>query len=328
MKCALSIDGGGSKTDAVVVDETGRVLGWGRGGPVHSFYSSPEEVEASYRNSVQQALEGVHADAFCLAGASTQHIEDLVTAHGPITAHAHAGEVETAFASVQEEWGIVVLSGTGSFVFGITPKGPDQGKACHYGGMGPILGDYGSAYAIGLRGLRAAFASRWAPRRHTALETEVPGVYDLPDLRAVFDRTYGPGLSRRDIAAVARVVNEQAELGDQVAQRCLRDAADELAEIAIDIVEQLGMQELDFPLIAVGSVAQKSRLWWERMCERVSAVAPHVRPLIPQVRPVIGGALLALKELGIPWTPELLANIRTTQEPFLHNLENSGAKPC
>lgn len=324
MKCALSIDGGGSKTDAVVVDEAGHVLGWGRGGPVHCYYSSPEEVQASYRDAVQQALEGVTAEAFCLAGASTQHIEDLVTAHGPITAHAHAGEVETAFASVQEKWGMVVLAGTGSFIFGITP----EGKARHYGGMGPVLGDYGSAYAIGLRGLRAAFASRWAPRRHTALETEVPKVYDLPDLRAVFDRTYGPGLSRRDIAAVARVVDEQAELGDHVALKCLHDAADELGELAIDIIEELGMQELDFPMIAVGSVAQKSRLWWGRLCERVQAVAPKVRPLIPDVRPVIGGALIALKELGVPWTPELLANIRTTQEPFLHNLENSGAKPC
>lgn len=324
MRCALSIDGGGSKTDAVVVDEAGHVLGWGRGGPVHCYYSTPEEVQASYRNAVQQALHGVQADSFCVAGASTQHIEDLVTAQGVIIGHAHAGEVETAFASVQEQWGMVVLAGTGSFIFGITP----EGKACHYGGMGPVLGDYGSAYAIGLRGLRAAFASRWAPRRHTTLETEVPGVYDLPDLRAVFDRTYGPGLSRRDIAAVARVVNEQAELGDEVALKCLHDAADELADLATDIIEQLGMQGLDFPLIAVGSVAQRSRLWWERMCERVRAVAPQVRPLIPQVRPVIGGALIALKELGVEWTPELLANIRATQEPFLHNLEESGTKPC
>ena len=324
MKSALSIDGGGSKTDAVVIDETGRVLGWGRGGPVHSYYSTPEEVHASYRNAVAQALQGVQAEAFCLAGASARVIGDLIEPHGPLIGYAHADEVETAFASVQEHWGIVVLAGTGSFVFGLTPEGDKR----HCDGLGPILGDHGSAYAVGLRGLRAAFASRWAPRRKTTLEAAVPSAYGLPDLPAVLQRTYGEGLSRRDIAALARVVNEQAELGDQVSLGCLQAAADDLAEIAIDIINELQMQALDFPMIAVGSVAQRSRLWWGRLCERIEAVAPNVRPLIPEVRPVIGGALLALKELGVEWTPQLLANIRATQEPFLHNLEESGTKPC
>jgi len=324
MRCALAVDGGGSKTDAVVIDEAGNVLGWGRGGPVHHFYSSPEEVQASYRGALEQALGDLQAEAISVCDAPQMGpLSEIITAHGPIVGHAHAGEVDTAFASVQEQWGMVILSGTGSFVFGITP----EGKARHFGGMGPVLGDYGSAYAIGLRGLRAAFASRWATRRKTSLELEVPKVYDLPDLKAVFDRTYGKGLSRRDIAAVARVVDQQAELGDEIAARCLRDAADELAEIALDIIGELHMQGLNFPMIAVGSVAQRSRLWWERLCERVGAEAPQVRPLIPQVRPVVGGALLALRELGVDWTPELLTRIRETQEPFLQALE-TGSGPC
>lgn len=324
MRCALAVDGGGSKTDAVVIDETGTVLGWGRGGPVHHYYSSPEEVQASYQCALQQALGDLQAEAISVSGTpSLGGLGELIAEHGPVTAQARGDEVQTAFASVQEEWGLVVLSGTGSFVFGLTPD--DQAR--HFGGLGPVLGDYGSAYAIGLRGLRAAFASRWAPRRTTTLEAVIPAVYDVADLRGVFDRTYGPGLSRRDIAAAARVVNEQAEQGDAVALGCVLAAADELAEIALDIVVGLQMQELDFPMIAVGSVAQRSRLWWERLSQRVREVAPRVRPLVPQVRPVVGGALLALRELGVEWTPELLSKIRETQEPFLQALE-TGSGPC
>jgi N-acetylglucosamine kinase-like BadF-type ATPase len=323
MRYALAVDGGGSKTDAVVIDEAGRVLGWGRGGPVHHYYSTPEEVQASYRQAVVQALGELLAEGFCVSGVTVQEpVARIIAAHGPIVGQAHAGEVETAFASVQEQWGMVVLAGTGSFVFGLTP----EGKARHFGGMGPILGDYGSAYQIGLRGLRAAFASRWAPRRQTSLEQAVPKVYDLPDLRAVFDQTYGEGLSRREVARVARVVNQQAELGDRIAVLCLREAADELAELALDVISELQMQSLAFAMIAVGSVAQGSRLWWERMCERVQAVAPRVRPIIPQVRPVIGGALLALKELGVDWTPELLERIIDTQAPFLAAIEESASR--
>jgi N-acetylglucosamine kinase-like BadF-type ATPase len=326
MRCALAIDGGGSKTDAVVVDERGQVLGWGRGGPMHSYYSTPEEVQASYRAALTQALGEVQADSFCVSDVLGRHgmLDELVMAHGPVAAHVSGCEVETAFASVQETWGLVVLSGTGSFVYGRTPEGQRK----HFGGLGPVLGDYGSAYAVGLRGLRAAFASQWAPRRKTTLETELLKVYDLPDLHAIFNRVYQQGLSRRETAASARVVNQQAEAGDRVAAQCLTDAADELAEVALDIVDGLQMQDMSFPMIAVGSVAQNSRLWWQRMCERVQAVAPHVRPMIPQVRPVIGGALLALRELGVDWTPELLATICQTQEPFLQRLEQTGSRPC
>lgn len=322
MKCALAVDGGGSKTDAVIIDETGQVLGWGRGGPVHHYYSTPDEVQASYRQALEQALEGVQAESICLSGIPRhQQFSDLIARHGEISGYARADEVSTAFASVQEEWGLVVLAGTGSFVFGLTP----DGTARHYGGLGPVLGDYGSAYEVGLRGLRAAFASAWAPRRATTLATAVPGVFDLPDLRAVFERTYGPGLSRRDTASIARVVDEQAELGDRVAAQCLREAADDLADMALDIIDGLGMGELSFPMIAVGSVAQKSRLWWARMCQRVGDMVPGVRPIIPQVRPVIGAALLGLKHLEVPWTPQLLARIRETQQPFLRQVEERSA---
>jgi N-acetylglucosamine kinase-like BadF-type ATPase len=326
MKCALAIDGGGSKTDAVVVDACGHVLGWGRGGPMHSYYSTPEEVQASYRGAVTQALGELRADGFWVSDVMGRHgmLDEVVAEHGPVCGHVRGCEVETAFASVQETWGMVVLSGTGSFVYGRTEDGQRQ----HFGGLGPVLGDYGSAYAIGLRGLRAAFASQWAPRRKTSLETQLLKVYDIPDLHALFNRVYQQGLSRRETAASARVVNEQAEAGDRVAAQCLIEAADELAEVALDIIDGLQMHDLSFPMIAVGSVAQNSRLWWERVSERVQAVAPQVRPMIPQVRPVIGGALLALREFGVEWTPELLATIRETQKPFLQRLAEAGSQPC
>lgn len=319
MRHFLAVDGGGSKTDAVLMDETGTVLGWGRGGPVHGYYSTPEEVAASYREAVEQALGDRRLGQVIAAGLpGLKHAMEAVRRCAESVEQMGCGEIDTAFASVQREWGMVILSGTGSFAFGLTP----EGKARHFGGMGPILGDYGSAYQIGLYGLRAAFSSRWTPARRTSLEAEVPKVYDLPDLKAVFNRVYGEGLSRREIAAAARVVDEQAEAGDRVAVGCLQGAADELAALALDVVSELSMQELEFPMIGVGSVAQKSRLWWARLCERVLAVAPHAQPIIPRVRPVIGAALLAMKQAGIAWTEELIERIIETQTPFLANIDS------
>ncbi|MEN6544903.1 MAG: BadF/BadG/BcrA/BcrD ATPase family protein [Armatimonadia bacterium] len=320
MNYALGIDGGGSKTDAVLVDTSGNVAGWGRGGSVHCYYNTPEEIQASYRQAIEQALGDLQPEAICLGGLSPKSPAlDLVLKRCTISGHVHCGEIETAFASVQTDWGMIILSGTGSFAYGLTR----EGKTRHFGGMGPILGDYGSAYQIGLYGLRAAFSSHWTPNRATTLETEVPKVYDLPDLRAVFNKTYGPGLSRREIASVARVVDEQAEAGDRVAIGCIEGAADELAALALDVISELQLQDLAFPMIAIGSVAQQSRLWWERLCERVREAAPQVQPIVPRVRPAVGAALLALREMGVEWTEELVERIVATQGEFLKAVEAS-----
>jgi len=300
------------------LDETGTVLGWGRGGPVHGYYSTPEEVQASYSQAVAGALAGRTPTELVVAG--LPHGRDVMAkACSPITEFEHmpCGEVETAFASVQREWGLVTLAGTGSFAHGRTADGDSR----HFGGTGPILGDHGSAYQIGLYGLRAAFASRWTEARRTSLEVEIPKVYGLSNLHEVFHRVYGEGLSRREIASAARTVDEQAEAGDRVARGCVVGAADEFAALALDVISELKFAELSFPMIAIGSVAQNSRLWWARVCERVREVAPQVEPIIPQVRPVIGAALLAMRQAGITWTPELMARIVATQGEFLEKLK-------
>lgn len=319
MRYAVAVDGGGSKTDAVVIDGTGNVMGWGRGGSAHGFYSPPEAVAEAMRVSLGTALGDIQGGEFWLSTSfhDQRAVAETLAAHGVLQGHAPSGETQMAFAQAQQEWGMVVLSGTGSFVFALTASG----QARHYGGMGPILGDYGSAYAIGLYGLRAAFASRWTQSRRTSLETAIPPAYGLPDLRALFDRVYGPGLSRREIAAAARIVDREAEAGDRVATNCLLGAADELATLAHDAITELALQDVAFPMIGVGSVASKSRLWWQRFCDRVHEIAPAAEPILPRVRPVVGGALLALREMGVAWTPELLDRIIATQEPHLQAIE-------
>ncbi len=324
MRYALGIDGGGSKCDAVLIDETGTTIGWGRGGPTHSRYDTPEVIAASFAEAVRGALRDVHGAKIWIGGYSPSgRAWQIINAAGEVATTVGAGEVETAFASVQEDWGMVVLSGTGSFVHGCVP----DGRSLHLGGLGPILGDYGSAYSIGLRGVRAAFAAGWTEARRTSLAEMVPAVVGVENLREVFKLTYDENaLSRGQVAAIAKIVDQEATKGDRIAIRCIHDAADELADLAVDVVNELGMDQLDFPVIAAGSVAQKSRLWWERVCSRIAAVAPDIRPMVPQVRPAVGAALLALREMSVQWTPKLIDRIIETQRPFLEAVERGATR--
>jgi len=307
---ALGIDGGGSKCDAALLDETGAVVGWGRGGPTHIYYDPPEVIASSYTNAVSQALAGIEGAEIWAAGHLPEgHRRETVGRANRLAKHVAATEVDSAFASAQAEWGMIVLAGTGSFVHGRERDGRDL----HFGGLGPILNDYGSAYAIGVLGLRAAFASDWTAARRTSLAEAIPQALGVADRRGVFNAVYVQHIGRRQIAALAQVVDGEAERGDRVARRCIEAAADELAEVALDIVGELGMHDLAFPVISIGGVARGSRLWWERVCLRVREAAPKMRPVIPQVTPASGAGLLALRAMGVEWTPELLARVAATE---------------
>jgi N-acetylglucosamine kinase-like BadF-type ATPase len=308
MRYALGVDGGGSKCEAIVVDEGGRFVRRGLGGPVHVYYDPPEVIAASFHDAISAALQEVRDGELWAAGhlPKPDRLAEAIGEAGHIVERVRADEIDTGYACAQVEWGLLTLSGTGSFVHGRTPDGRDL----HFGGAGPILGDYGSAYAIGLSALRAAFASHWTEARRTSLAEVVPQVLDVDNLHRVFHLVYVEQINRRRIARLAQAVDAEAEQGDRVARACLLRAADEFADTAVDLVAELGMGELAFPIVPIGSVAQNSRLWWSRVLARLAAVAPQAYPQRPLVSPAAGAALLALRQMGVPWTPELIGRLQ------------------
>ncbi len=307
MRYALGIDGGGTKCEAALLDESGAVVGWGRGGPIHGYYDPPEVIAESYVEAISQAMREVRGAELWVAG----HVppEELLTQAvgeaGRVVERLPAREEDTAFASTQVEWGLVVLSGTGSFVHGRTLGGRDL----HFGGIGPVLGDYGSAHAIGLAGIRAAYASDWTVRRRTSLAEAVPRALGVSELKDVFRLVYVEQVNRRRIATVARAVDEEAKAGDRIATGILWQAADELADTAVDLIGELHMAALEFPLVLIGGVAHGSRVWRERLLSRLALVAPGARPILPQIPPAAGAALLALREMGVEWSAEVISQV-------------------
>jgi N-acetylglucosamine kinase-like BadF-type ATPase len=311
MRYALGIDGGGSKCDAALVDETGAVVGWGRGGPIHVYYDPPEVISASFRDAIAGALGCRQVGELWVVGhfPRREPPREMLGSAAEAVHYRDASEVDTAYAAAQQDWGLIVLAGTGSFVHGRTRDGRDL----HWGGSGPVLNDYGSGYEIGLRGMRAAFASRWTESRRTSLAEAIPAALGAKSLGAVFHMIYVENMNRRQIAALARVVNDEAERGDRVALECVQRAADEMAALAADMILELGMQDMAIPVIPIGGVAQRSRTWWDRVCERIAAVAPEMRPLAPRVQPATGAALIGMREMGVEWTPELVDRLAETE---------------
>jgi N-acetylglucosamine kinase-like BadF-type ATPase len=171
----------------------------------------------------------------------------------------------------------------------------------HLDGLGPLLGDHGGGYAIGLRALQATARANWHPRWHTAIASGV-----LAACRIRGQDTEREGLicymakprDRSEIAGLARVVAAAAGQGDAVAMRIMREAAADLASTVSDLVDQLEIREEACPFVGTGGVIAGSDLYWEHLCAKVREFAPRFQFLRSDLPPVVGVALGALARMA------------------------------
>ncbi|GEM_PF-460618 len=311
-RLALGIDGGGTKCDAVLVDEHGAVLGYGRSGSTQALYVGREAAIRARLEAATSALGDYRPDHLYVTGMWRRASENLDSQVGKI--HFVEGhELTMGLAMALQTCGILVLSGTGAFA----ACRKENGEFVHFDGLGPYLGDYGSGYQIGLHGMRAAMASSWSDVRKTVLAETVPEILGVPDLHGVFNLVYTEHISRTQTASVARAVIRAADQGDAVARRIILQAADDMFATLADVIGRMDLYQSDYAMVASGGIAQTCELYWDRVSERALELAPNLRPIRPRVRPCVGGALLALKKMGVEWTPELLARIEETHRPFL-----------
>ena len=315
-RLALGVDGGGTKSDAVLINEHGSVLGWGRGGTGQILWAGRDAALENYSEAVRTALSDRQPGELWVAGLYGRVLDRLGLGETGVQ-FVRADELTRGFASALETHGILVLSGTGAFVSALT----ESGESVTLDGLGPVLGDHGSGYQIGLMGMRAALSASWGSQRATALEQTVPRELGVTTTNDVFNLVYMEQIGRSRIASAAKAVIQAADDGDRIAREIVLQAADDIVTTLGDIIVRMHLEDSDYALVASGGIAQSCRMYWDRVCESALAIAPNLRPIQPKVRPCIGAALLALKEMGVSWTQELLARIEETQQPFLEKLE-------
>jgi len=168
---------------------------------------------------------------------------------------------------------VAVVAGTGSVAMART----SEGNVIVRGGDEWVVADYGSAFWLGLNGVRAAYQAL-----EGAAETALLGclIEHYKPLRSDEDEDPRETVSEiaRDlaragtntkpvIASFARQVTRQAELGDEPAQRIVRAAVDDLAAAAARVYRQLNSRVPDQDLlprfVVSGSVAFNSRYYSE-----------------------------------------------------------------
>ncbi|HSV74535.1 MAG TPA: BadF/BadG/BcrA/BcrD ATPase family protein [Chthonomonadales bacterium] len=302
MRWVLAVDTGGSKCEAVLADDAGAVVGWGR-----CDYTHPDSGRGACGSgrasetvsiAVRDALAGHDLEGELHLANGRRLVAHLALRYPALRVVAHDfSEAQGALALAGEPCGVVALAGTGALVSVTRP----DGQTLTLDALGPLLGDHGSGFHIGLLAVRAVGRARWSPRNATSLEAPV-----IAACSRGWDQNRPFGLvewmlhlpDRSALAALARIVDAEARAGDCVAIRILREAARALAATLRDAVEMAGVQNEPLPLVGTGSVAARSRIYWAELRRQARRFAPELRPVVVRRPAALGYVLATLASLG------------------------------
>ena len=297
----LGIDAGGTKTVCLLADERGDVVAESRGPGANLHAAGEETVERVLQQVVAGALDGrpVVPAAICLgiAGVDRQHEADTIAAIMRRIGHrSRVLVVNDALialaAGAGDDPGVVIISGTGSIVYGRNQRG----EAARAGGWGHMIGDEGSGYWIGREALAAVMRAGDGRGPETQLQADVLAHFGIADLSRLPGIVYDRDVPRMSVAALGPIVDRAAGQGDAVARRIIDMAADELALAARSVATRLEMRGDAFTFLLAGTVFRVVPRLTTGLPHRLTEIAPRSTCRLLDEEPARGAVWLALAE--------------------------------
>ena len=303
----IGVDGGGSKTEAVILDVMGLELGRWRDGSSNLHIVGKQGVREALAASMQGAASAAGVDlsqaaavVWALAGAGRPDDARILRALQAELLPETPGRVVTdALAAlvggVGARFGVVVISGTGMMVYGEDGRG----ASARAGGWGHLL-DGGSGYAIALDALRAiAHVHDRVDPLPTQLLQRILAALDLSSPQQLIPWLYAPERQPAHVAALAPLVLDAAEAGDLLALAGMLRAADALAAGVDAVARQLALKDA-FPLALSGGLLTGNAFYRAVVTQSIRTRVPAARPMPPRADAATGAALLALEMLKQP----------------------------
>ncbi|MEH2148646.1 N-acetylglucosamine kinase [Nostoc sp.] len=315
MNYVLGIDGGGSKTVCVLMDDSCQVLGRGEAGPSNYQSIGIEATLQSIQSAIHNAVEvtiiknTVNIEAICLGLAGVGRAADIEVVKGLVQELQNNKSLPIIWAlqpanivicndalialvgGIGQPVGIVVASGTGSIVFGRN----HQGHTKRVGGWGYILGDEGSAYKIAVSGMNAALKYYDGREISTSLLEAFKQHLDLESIEDLIELIYRREWGVKQIAALAPIVDLAAASGDIVANMIIDDAVKELVKATSTIIDAIFNSDSVLEVVTTGSVWLGRCKIHERFAASLVNKFPKVNVIFPRDEPAYGAGLLALQ---------------------------------
>lgn len=312
MSYLIAADGGGTKTEAALFDERGRLYAKRRAGGSNPNFMELNEALCNIKVPVDDmltkrwvSLSAVEKIVLFIPGMK-RHEQEIKKQLAFEKIEIYGDETAALYGAFGGEPGIAVLSGTGSFAVG-----KNRAKeTASVGGWGTLLGDEGSGYDIGIRCLKAAAEQYDRGSEDSLLAESVKEHFALADIRQIRSlQKDAARFSRERIAGLCVSVEKAALARDTDALRILDEAAFALAKLARTCAQRLGMDKEANPCTLTGGVAKMGGLITEPFQIHLSRLCPELQYNRPQYEPIIGAILFTLEKSGVPISEALSKDI-------------------
>jgi N-acetylglucosamine kinase-like BadF-type ATPase len=324
VKTFLGVDGGGTKTDFLLIDASGAVLASHRGGSAYYLESGFEALQAMLAAGIQATLQqaGVAASKleFAFLGlpaygedrALLPRLDGIVADVLSVGRYRCDNDVVCGWAGALAAGdGINIVAGTGSIAYG-----EFQGRSARAGGWGELFSDEGSAYWIAREGLTlfSRMSDGRAPR--AALYELIRENFHLDTDLDVCAAVYGPPpLTRSALAALAPLVARAARQGDVGARGLFERAAQELAAVVHAVRDQLNVPpQTRLPVSYSGGMFRSGMPLKPLLEAALGASERRYEFVAPRLSPVAGAALYAAKLAGAALSVGSIAALARTAE--------------
>lgn len=295
----LGIDGGGTKTEVVVSKETGEIISRSYSGP-SNWTTTPRKIAMeNIIEGIESALRqvpGIKIDLISagIAGVSKKEWELRefllslnIAKEIIVTTDAYIALV----GALLDTEGVIVISGTGSIGYG---RRGDLEKRT--GGWGYLLGDEGSAYDVGRRGIIASLKAYDGRGEKTILLDMFYEYMGYGDIEALIKIIYER--AKDIISGFARYVVKAGETGDRVALDILCSAAYELSLLGISTAEGVGYDRDDiFNLAYTGGFFKAKEIVTEPFIRFIKERFPNANIFPAKAEPIVGAIIIGQKFL-------------------------------
>jgi N-acetylglucosamine kinase-like BadF-type ATPase len=297
MRYILGFDGGGTKTECVLMNSADQVLARTFAGPSNPSRIGVERAVRAIEECADLALRDTGLDRRAIsavgAGIAGTAKPDMKSSMSRALQERFVGaaltvltDLEAALAAAGEGPAIILVMGTGSASFGRN----SQGEIARAGGYGPSSSDQGSAYDIGRRAIAAAI------RERAGESDSVLGRQILEQLRC----TEWPVVQHRAqtmpdeiFPPIFPVVAGAADVGDASAREILIRAAHDLACLVAAVADRLHLREKEFLLAKIGGTIGRSRFFDAEIDSALKQVVPRAQIGKLRISPAEAAALVA-----------------------------------
>jgi len=303
MKYFLGIDVGSSKTHALIVDETGQCVGFGKSGGGNHQVVGYARLECVLKESFEAArqMSSVEKNQIVAAGFGVAGCDFPSDRQGHLQAIAALGlacPVEVVndgmnglLAGATRGIGVNVTAGSGTNCRG---RGRDKREG-RIVGNGIEFGEFGGAIEITARALQLvnyAWIKRIPPTRLTKVLLEATGAKNEIDLME--------GLSNQKyhlFPSMAVAIIQAAREGDTAARELVQWAGEELGWLAVAVARQIEMENEEVEVIQSGSVFEAGEIITNPMRDVVMKYLPKAKLMRLDGPPAVGAVILGMEQV-------------------------------